>query len=117
VDRLYPSLELRLNLAASLGRSAFGPPTAQQQKKIKLPKVVLEADNDTSTWAPRPLFKQDESDVEDDIFAMSSNESPAANPDPDEESVYGDALSRKESIVSSTIGSFVFRVNEHDLCV
>ena len=126
VDRLYPALEVRLFLSASLPiKSSFKnslpmaidlsttagvvPGGGLRQPLSRTPIF----DNDS--WTPRPCHSDEDEAAEglhedvDDIFEMSgsSNSSESRNEQEfDEESLYSDALSRKASAVSKKFQNF-----------
>ena len=129
VDRLYPALEVRLFLSASLPiKSSF---------KNSLPMAIALSTTvgvvpggggglwqplsrtspifDNDSWTPRPCHSDEDEAAEDledvdDIFDMSgsSNASESRNEHEfDEEgSLYSDALSRKASAVSKNFQNF-----------
>lgn len=103
MDRLYPALEVRLYLSASLKLAASLPVSISQIASSNQRKFSQFSDDD---WMPlneggqfpRPL------NTEEDIFDLSGSSSTSRPEteaqDFDEESLYSDALSRKESLVS-----------------
>lgn len=99
---MYPALELRLYLSASL-KAASSLPMSIHIVHTKAITSCRRTSVFDDAWTPRPRNK-DNNDREEDIFDFSGTNSSADNTpdkDVDEESLYCDAMSRKESTVSN----------------
>lgn len=100
---MYPALEVRLYLSASLKAASSLPMSIQIVHSVKAKPSWQESQFDDA-WTPRPRRNEaEDADREEDIFDFSGTNSSSGNTpekDVDEESLYCDALSRKESTVS-----------------
>lgn len=122
---MYPALEVRLFLSASLSAaSASMPMTISIHHHIQSQHRQRQFSVFDDTWSrPHRPQKEDEEapEAEEDIFDFSgtSNSSPAseAEEQDDLESVYTDALSRKESLVSKKTKSFCSQFSSWDECM
>ena len=148
VDRLYPALEVRRYLSASLAQASEIPMSLPMSLPMSISRnhkissalrqqSATHFDSESGIWTPPPVGQNDhELDHEDldnidnieDIFTLSGSSSGSSTrPDPtesnefnldtdqdfDEESLYSDALSRKQSLVRFLVCMSFFKRNTH----